>query len=146
MTAKPKPPTPHDFETIAELRLALRRFQAATDRITSARGLTARQYDLLAVLHAPSRRGAMTSEIADQLCISRNAMSELVSRAQKAGLVNRSDDPLDARRRPIAPTPKGARRYQAAAQDLQPERDQLLSLLRRAAQMAEQLTPASRNY
>jgi DNA-binding MarR family transcriptional regulator len=133
---KRKSPILDDFETVAELRLALRYFQAATDRITSAHALTTRQYDLLAVLHAPSHRGALASEMADLLHISRNAMSELVSRAEHAGLVTRNEDPNDARRKPLAPTREGTNRYRAAVKDLQPEREELISILRRATKNA----------
>ena len=142
-TTKRKSRIPDDFETVAELRLALRHFQAATDRITSTHTLTTRQYDLLALLHAPSRRGALASEMADLLHISRNAMSELVSRAQHAGLVTRSEDPADARRKPLAPTPEGTTRYRAAVKDLQPERDELISILRRATKNAARLQSGS---
>ena len=143
MAVKPKALATHELETVAQLRLALRRFQAATDEVTRAHGLTSRQYDLLAVLHAPSRRGALASEIADDLGISRNAMTELVSRAAKAGLVRRSIDQADGRRKPLLPTRTGTRRYRAAVDDLRPDRDQLLGLLRRAAGKARKLTPDS---
>ena len=125
---------PDDFETIARLRVALRRFQSATDAVTAAHGLTPRQYDLLAVLRAPSRGVAVASAIADELYISRNAMTELVSRAEKAGLVLRSGDQTDARRKPIAATPDGSRRYRAAAKELGPGRKQLLGLLKEVAE------------
>ena len=133
MTPKPRPLTAEDLERIAELRLALRRFQAATDRITASHRLTPRQYDLLAVLHAPSRKGAVASAVADELSISRNAMTELVSRAVQAGLVYRQEDSNDARRKPLAPTANGRRRYHAAAAELRSERDQLRAALQQEA-------------
>lgn len=139
MSPKRRRPTPEDLETVAELRLALRRFQSATDAVTSARGLTPRQYDLLAILHAPSRVGAVASSLADEIGISRNAMTELLSRAQEAGLVVRDADRSDTRRKPIAPTRDGTRRYYATVIDLQPERDRLVALLRRAMRKAQQL-------
>ena len=140
MTRKRDSLTPHDFETIARLRVALRRFQAATDQATATYGLTPRQYDLLSVLHAPSRGGlGVASAIADEMCISPNAMTELVSRAEKAGLVQRGDDLKDARLKPITATPEGSRRFRAAARDLAPQREQLLALLREATTQAERL-------
>jgi DNA-binding MarR family transcriptional regulator len=141
MARKPNPLKPDDFETIARLRSALRRFQAATDEVTLAHGLTPRQYDLLALLHAPSRGVVVASEIADELCISRNAMTELVSRAERAGLVRRSGDRTDARRKPIAATSAGSRRYRAAVEDLRPSRDRLFELLKEAGESVK--TPHS---
>lgn len=131
--------TRDDLEKVAELRLALRRFQAATDRVTARHGLTSRQYDLLAVLHAPSRAGAVASAIADELSISRNAMTGLVSRAEDAGLVVRQPDRNDARRKPLSPTADGSRCYRAVASELHAERNQLLKALRRAANEVEQV-------
>ncbi len=135
MAPKPRrrPLSGDDLEQVAELRIALRRFERATDRVTSSHGLTPRQYDLLAILHAPSRAGVGASAIADELALSRNAMTELVSRAVRAGLVYRKEDAHDARRKPLAPTERGGRRYRAAAGELRLARSQLLDALRRAA-------------
>ncbi len=140
MAKKTPPQADVSLETVADLRVALRRFEAATERLAAANQLTARQYDLLALLHAPSRSGSLASAIADQLSISRNAMTELVSRAAAAGLVDRGDDAADARRKPLKPTAEGTRRFTAAVKALTPERDHLLELLRNAAQATEQLT------
>jgi DNA-binding MarR family transcriptional regulator len=139
MADKPerRPFTVNDLERVAELRIAVRRFQTATDRITSRHGLTPRQYDLLAILHAPSRAGVVASAIADELSLSRNAMTELVSRAVEAGLIHRKEDEHDARRKPLAPTARGSRHYRAAAGELRLARDQLLDALRRAAREIE---------
>ena len=140
MSLKPEPLTADDLERIAELRIALRRFQAVTDRITFGHGLTSRQYDLLAVLHAPSRAGVGASAIADELCISRNAMTELVSRAVQAGLIYRQEDGSDARRKPLAPTTNGSRRYRAAARELGLARHRLSDALLLAARRIEHLS------
>lgn len=139
MSPKPESLTADDLEGIAELRIAFRRFQAATDRIAFGHGLTPRQYDLLALLHAPTRAGAGASAIADELSISRNAMTELVSRAVQAGLIYRQKDGTDARRKPLAPTTDGSRRYQAAARELGLARHLLLDALQLAARRVEQL-------
>jgi DNA-binding MarR family transcriptional regulator len=135
--------TVDDLERVAELRIALRRFETATDRVTSRHGLTPRQYDLLAILHAPSRTGVVASAIADELSLSRNAMTELVSRAVQAGLVCRKEDARDARRKPLAPTARGGRRYKAAARELRLARGQLLDALRRAAREVERSSPGT---
>lgn len=129
---KSKRPSDAQLDEVAELRVAVRRFQAASDRVTRLHGLTSRQYDLLALLHASSGEDA-AGELADKLAITRNSMTELVTRAADAGLVTRLGDDHDGRRKPIVPTREGTARFYAAVADLAPERDLLLGLLRHAA-------------
>jgi DNA-binding MarR family transcriptional regulator len=136
-------PTREELESVAALRMALRRFLNATDAVTAAHGLTPRQYDLLAVLHSPSEEAGLTSTtIADRLGLSRSATTELVTRASTAGLIVRSGDEDDARMKHVAPTPEGTRRFHAAVVELRTERYRLLALLRVAAGLAAALTAA----
>jgi DNA-binding MarR family transcriptional regulator len=137
---KPGDPTSEELESVAALRVALRRFLAATDTVTAAHGLTPRQYDLLALLHARSDDALTSTAIADRLCLSRSATTELVTRAAGAGLIVRSGDEADARMKHIAPTREGTRRFYAAVTDLRAERYRLLKLLRVAAGLAATLT------
>lgn len=124
---------------MAELRMALRRFLAATDEVTRAEGLTPRQYDLLALLHAPSPH-VSPSAIADALCLSRSATTELLSRAADAGLVHHALDAGDARFKQIVATKEGSRRFFAAVNSLRAERTRLLELLAAAAGIAASLS------
>ena len=52
----PKRPSQRELTAIADLRSALRRFLTATDDVTRRHGLTARRYDLLAILHGNADR------------------------------------------------------------------------------------------
>lgn len=125
---------------MAEMRVALRRFIAATDEVTKEHGLTSRQYDLLALLHRPHDKPPTASELAEQLSLSRSAVTELLTRAAEAGLVGREPATGDNRVKFLAPTQEGTRRFLAALNDLRNERQRLLTLLRTAAVLASTLT------
>ena len=126
-----------ELETVAALRVAMRRFVAATDDVTRAHGLTPRQYDLLALLHRPAREVELTaSMVADELCLSRSATTELLTRASNAGLVARHGDEADMRFKHLVATPEGTKRFVAAVGDLRSERNRILSLLQAAAALA----------
>lgn len=125
---------------MVSLRVALRHFQAATNEITRAHGLTPRQYDLLAILHGGDSRRRVPSVIAADLRLERNTMTELVTRAVKAGLVRREPVERDGRFKQIRPTEEGTRCYLAAVAELRPARGRLLALLREAAVHAQALS------
>jgi DNA-binding MarR family transcriptional regulator len=130
-----------ELESVAALRIAIRRFLAATDDVTEAHGLTPRQYDLLALLHRPTEESRLTAtEIAEQLCLSRSATTELISRASEAGLVIRASDHDDMRVKRLEPTAEGTARFYAAVRDLSSERHRILNLLRIAAAVAATFT------
>jgi DNA-binding MarR family transcriptional regulator len=128
-------PTPDELESVAEFRVALRRFLAASENETAASGLTARQYDLLAVLHHPARPRVTPGSVADELALSKSAATELLSRAVKAGLVHREIDPANARTKLVTATPEGTRRFFGAVIALRSERARLFAPLRVAAGM-----------
>lgn len=124
-----------ELDAVAELRVALNRFGAATEDVTRAHGLTQRQYDLLAVLHhsRAGEAGATPTSVASDLSLSRSASTELLTRAVKAGLIERRSDENDLRVKHVTPTPEGTRRFLGAVADLRAERTRLLDLLRLAA-------------
>jgi len=132
--------TPQELESVAALRVAIRRFLNATDEVTGAQGLTPRQYDLLALLHRPSAGTLSATDIATQLCLSRSATTELLTRAAGAGLITRLSDSQDMRVKRLAATAEGTRRFSRAAKQLRAERNQLLALLRTAAAFAAALS------
>lgn len=142
MKHKLENPSQVELDAVVSLRVALRRFQSATDQVTRRHGLTPRQYDLLALLHGSDLRRHTPSVIARDLRLERNTMTELVTRAAEAGLVSRTPDARDARGKHISPSEEGARRFLETVSELRPERARLLGLLREAASMAEALTPS----
>jgi len=136
-----KSPSRDELETVAALRVAMRRFLAATDEVTRAHGLTPRQYDLLALLHRPGRGQDLTaSAIADELSLSRSATTELLTRASQAGLLERRSGHDDMRVKPLVPTREGSERFLAVVKELRTERSRIFTLLRAAAALAGALT------
>jgi DNA-binding MarR family transcriptional regulator len=127
-------PTAEELQSVVELRLALRRFLTASEDQVAAFGLTARQYDLLAVLHQPARPPVTPGSVADQLELSKSAATELLTRAVTAGLVRREINPANARSKLVTATPEGTKRFYGAVVALRSERERLFAPLRVAAQ------------
>jgi DNA-binding MarR family transcriptional regulator len=122
-------PSQQEYEAVADLRIALRRFLHETARITHAHGLTPQRYDLLAVIRGSSANTLSISELADTLSLAPHSVTELVNRAAEMGLVRRVEDDDDRRVARVQLTPKGARRLDAAMVALRPEREALYTLL-----------------
>ena len=113
----------------------MRRFLAASERITKTHGLSSRHYELLAMLHATD--GASTAtDLARQLQLSRNSTTELIDRAQRAGLVRRMPLEGDRRRKGVVATEAGSRAFLAAFRDLSAERMRLVAILDEARRRA----------
>ena len=129
-----------ELEGVADLRVAIRRFLAATNEVTSAHGLTPAQYDLLALLHRPGQAEVTATSIADALCLSRSATTELLTRAAKAGLITREGSDDDMRIKRLSSTGEGTKRFTAAVRELRSDRIRLLKLLRTAAALAAALS------
>jgi len=127
---------------VAELRIALRRFLAATDEATAVNGLTPRQYDLLALLHSPRARQPLTpTAIAELLSLSRSTTTELLGRAVAAGLIARDNPADDARAKHVTAPPAGTSQFFATVIALRGERTRLLALLEAAMGLASELPP-----
>jgi DNA-binding MarR family transcriptional regulator len=124
--------------------MSVRHFAAATETITQQHGLTTRRYDLLAILHAEPGRACTATRLGDLLEISVNGVTELVTRAQVAGLVDRTVDAHDTRVKHIRPTAEGTRRYFRTVAALRPERDRLLRILDEMRSSAARLAPDTR--
>ena len=105
-------------------------------------GLTPALFALLNVIGA--REGAIQQELGAMLGIDPSTMVALVDRLEEAGLAKRRPAPRDRRAREVVITPKGRRQLQAARRKVADvedevlgglsadERDQLMTLLRRA--------------
>ena len=109
-------------------------------------GLTPALFALLNVVGA--REGAIQQELGSALGIDRSTMVSLIDQLERAGAAKRRPSATDRRAREIAITPKGrrllerARRLIAQVEDevlaglTAEERDELLTLLRRALDSA----------
>ena len=101
-------PTRSDFERLLAFRVSLREFQRWSEEQAQKAGLTHVQHQLLvAVKGHPGKGLPSVGDLAGYLLLRPHSMGELVSRAEAAGLVERSDDPGDGRVVRVGLTPRG---------------------------------------
>ena len=127
-------PTAEQYRAVASLRAALRRFSRDSERISREEGLTPRQYLLLLLIKgAPdgSERSTVT-ELARQLQLTQSTVTELVRRAEDAGLISRKPSREDARVTWLSLSREGEARLTRAFSRLGPERRRLYSILAEA--------------
>lgn len=119
----------------AEFRTALRRFERQSDRIARASGLTPRRYLILLLIKGAadgSERSTVT-ELAKRMSLAQSTVTELVSRAEDADLVQRERSPDDGRVAKLALTEEGERRLTEAFRSLAAERRSLREAIGRLA-------------
>ena len=115
-----------DFAVLAEFRCELRRFLRFADESAKAAGLTPLQYQLLLqVKGLPRRREASIGELAGRLQTVHHGIVSLVTRCERAGLVERVPGQVDRRQVLVRLTPKGER---AVTRVALANRNELLSL------------------
>lgn len=128
-------PTADDVMRAAEFRSALRRFERHSDRIARASGLTPRWYlVLLLIKGAPDGRQRSTvTELAERLHLAQSTVTELVMRAEEAGLVRREVSASDGRVAELELTKEGEERLTQAFRSLAAERRSLREAIGRLA-------------
>ena len=117
-------PTSEDVLRAAEFRSALRRFERQSDRIARSSGLTPRWYlVLLLIKGAPggSERSTVT-DLANRMHLAQSTVTELVARAEEAGLLRREASADDGRVAHLALTDEGEARLTQAFRSLAAER------------------------
>jgi DNA-binding MarR family transcriptional regulator len=117
-------PTASEAASVAEFRVALRRFLHQTERVAREVGITPRWYLLLLLIKgAPdlSERSTVT-ELAERLYLAQSSVTELVDRAVQAGLVRREPSTADGRVAYLRLTAEGEERFAEAFQSLASER------------------------
>jgi DNA-binding MarR family transcriptional regulator len=120
-------PTAAEVAPVAEFRLVLRRFQHETERVARDCGLTPGWYLLmLQIKGSPdlTERTTVTA-LAQRLQLAQSSVTELVSRAEQAGLIEREPSPSDARVVFLRLSPKGEQAFARAFRDLAAERQVL---------------------
>lgn len=113
-----------DAVAVAEFRAALRAFLRRTERIARQSGLTPQRYLLLLMVKgAPdgAERSTVT-ELAERMQLAQSTITELVSRAEEAGLIGREQSRDDARVAHLRLTAEGERRLELAFTALATER------------------------
>jgi DNA-binding MarR family transcriptional regulator len=116
-----------DVIAVAEFRAALRSFLRHTERVARQSGLTPQRYLLLLMIKgAPDGSGQSTvTELARRLQLAQSTVTELVSRAEDTGLVQREQSGRDGRVAYLRLTPEGERRLTLSFTGLEVQRRQL---------------------
>lgn len=116
-----------DVIAVAEFRAALRTFLRQSERVARQSGLTPQRYLLLLMIKgAPDGSGESTvTELARRLQLAQSTVTELVSRAEETGLVERRQSGRDGRVAYLRLTPEGERRLHLSFTGLDIERKQL---------------------
>jgi DNA-binding MarR family transcriptional regulator len=119
-----------EIAAAAELRTGLRRFLRRTEEAASAYRLTPQRYDLLLQVQAASEIGDVTiGQLAERLALRQPAVSELVKRAEQAGLVERRGDSEDGRVVRLRLTAEGSRRLLGTFSALRADRESFRELI-----------------
>jgi DNA-binding MarR family transcriptional regulator len=117
---------------VAAFRAALRSFLAGSDRLARESDLTPRQYLLLLMIKgAPDGSERSTiSELVPRLQLAQNSVTELVQRAERMDLIERTQSGVDARVIHLTLTAEGERRLARAFTELDEARSDLRRTLR----------------
>lgn len=96
------------LKQLAAFRYELRAFLSFSETASEQHGIQAQQYQLLQVIGSlPAGQQPSISYLAERMILRHNSTVELVDRAERAGLVRRSDDIGDARRSLVSLTDQG---------------------------------------
>ena len=117
----------NEVMAVAELRAALRQFLRRSERVARQSGLTPQRYLLLLMIKgAPGGSEQSTvTQLSERLQLAQSTVTELVRRAEEAGLVGREQSQTDARVAHLRLTAEGERRLMASFTELETERAQL---------------------
>lgn len=89
--------TTNRYAAPARFRAALRRFMRHSEDAAREAGLTPRQHSLLLQIAGAGDGRTTVSELVETLALAQSAVTELVQRAEQAGLVSRAGSPEDGR-------------------------------------------------
>jgi DNA-binding MarR family transcriptional regulator len=97
--------TQAEYEALANLRYAIRRFTTFSKDAAQLVGLPPQQHQaLLAIKGTPVGRPVTIGHLSERLLIAPHAATGLVGRLVDAGLVKRAEDPADRRRQIVSLT------------------------------------------
>jgi DNA-binding MarR family transcriptional regulator len=120
-------PTVNDVVSVADFRAALRAFLRRSERIARQSGLTPQRYLLLLMIkgaHDGSEQSTVT-ELSERLQLAQSTVTELVRRAEEAGLIDREQSTQDGRIAHLRLSAEGERRLMRSFTDHATERRQL---------------------
>ena len=113
------------FTPAAHFRAELRRFLRRSEDAARIHRITPRQYLLLLQIAGADDGRTTVSELVTTLALTQSAVTELVQRAEAAGLVQREGSKEDGRVVHLSLTSDGLSRLAAVHEELGPERAQL---------------------
>jgi DNA-binding MarR family transcriptional regulator len=124
-------PALREFQHAAEFRGALRRFLRVSEEAARRHGLTPRRHLLLLMIKgAPDGSERSTvGELCEHLQLAQSTVTELVQRAETAGLIRREQSGEDGRVVHLLLTGEGERRLAAVTADLRRDRELLARVL-----------------
>ena len=114
-----------ELEEVAEFRKELRRFLRRSELVAAESQLTSERYDLLLMIHASPAGEVRVTDLCELLQMQQSAVSELVKRAEVAGLIARSQSKHDGRVSLLRLTNEGRTRLLAALGELRGDREAL---------------------
>jgi DNA-binding MarR family transcriptional regulator len=117
-----------ELEHAAAFGAELRRFLRRTETAVAEAGLTPRRLDLLIVLKTAGGQATING-LASLLQMRQNAVTELVKRAEEAGVTRRTRSTIDRRVVNVSITPEGERRLRRGLEPLRSERAALAGAL-----------------
>jgi DNA-binding MarR family transcriptional regulator len=113
------------YRAAAAFRAELRQFLRLSEDCARRNGITPRQHLLLLQIAGADGATATVSDLVRLLSLTQSAVTELVQRAEAAGLVARSPSKEDGRVVHLSLTPLGEQKLAAVHAALGPERAQL---------------------
>jgi DNA-binding MarR family transcriptional regulator len=113
------------YEVAATFRAELRRFLRRSEDCSRANGITPRQHLLLLQIGGAPDGTTTVSDLVGTLALTQSAVTELVQRAEAAGLVDRAPSPEDGRVVHLSLTQLGSQKLAAVHRALGPERAHL---------------------
>lgn len=117
------------YAKAAEFRAALRRFLRTSEDAARSAGITPAQHLLLLQIAGCPDGKTTVSKLVDKLALTQSAVTELVQRAEQAGLVRREVCATDARVAHLSLTPSGEAKLAKVHTALGPERTELRRLV-----------------
>ena len=121
------PAADDEYLHVAEFRSALRRFLRRSETVARNAGLTPQRYLLLLMVKgAPDGSGTSTvTQLSERLQLAQSTVTELVGRAEEAGLLSRRPSDQDGRVAHVSLTEEGRQRLERAFTTLDAERESL---------------------
>src|ERR1700688_2157826 len=122
-----------DVMAVAQFRAALRQFLRRSERVARQSGLTPQRHLLLLMIKgAPGGSEQSTvTELSERLQLAQSTVTELVRRAEEAGLVKREQSASDGRVAYLRLTEEGERRLMKAFTTNDQERQELRAAIAR---------------